>query len=101
MLALLEHPKFKEEHASQMFALFSTVSLEDVSYASAAQEVMLTTLSRFLSSSKQSSDLLQKAKEHIAYSFESLLDLEPISKAAAQAQMRRQQRQNALKLRQG
>lgn len=85
MLALLEHPKFKEEYASQMFALFSTVSLEDVSYASAAHEVMLTTLSRFLGSSKQSSDLLQKAKEHIAYSFESLLDLEPISKAAAQA----------------
>ena len=90
MLSLLEHPKFKEEHASLMFGLFSTVSLEDVSYASASHEVMLATLSRFLSSSSQSNDLLDKAKEHIAFSFESLLDLEPISKAAAQAQMRRQ-----------
>ena len=81
----MEHPKFKEEHAAQMFALFSQVSLEDVSYASAAHEIMLTTLSRFLGNSRQQSELLEKAKEHIAYSFESLLELEPISKAAAQS----------------
>ena len=38
---------------------------------------MLTALSRFLGNSRQQSELLEKAKEHIAYSFESLLELEP------------------------
>ena len=29
MIGLLEHPKFKEEHASQVFNLFAKVALED------------------------------------------------------------------------
>ena len=48
MLALLDHPKFKEEHAAQMFALFSQVSIDDTSYATAAHQIMTKTLTRFI-----------------------------------------------------
>lgn len=96
IIGVLEHPKFKEEHVSQVFNLFAGVALEDQSYATASHEVLITCLTRF-----QSSELLSCAEEHIRLSFNSLLDLEPISKAEAASRMKRQQRQNALKARQG
>ena len=60
MIGLLEHPKFKEEHTSQVFNLFAKVAFEDQSYATAAHEVMINCLTRF-----QNNDLLQCAKDHI------------------------------------
>lgn len=50
MMTLLEHPKFKESHAAGMFALFSQVSQEDTSYATAAHEIMLALLRKFIGS---------------------------------------------------
>lgn len=50
MMTLLEHPKFKESHAAGMFALFSLVSQEDTSYATAAHEIMLALLRKFIGS---------------------------------------------------
>ena len=60
MVQLLEHPKMKEEHASMIFTLFAQVSLDDTSYALAAQQIILSALTRFIGSS-QSSDFLEKA----------------------------------------
>ena len=48
MTALIEHPKFKDEHATALFTLFAQVSLDDTSYATAAHQIMLMTLERFL-----------------------------------------------------
>lgn len=86
MISLLEHPKFKEEHASQVFSLFAKVAVDEPSYATVSNEVIIRTLSRFLTNS---SELLERVKEHIRFVFESLLDLEPISKAEAAARMKR------------
>jgi len=44
MMALLDHPKFKEEQAIQMYNLFAQVSLDDTSYCTAAQTIMLKTI---------------------------------------------------------
>ena len=48
MSNLIQHPKLKEAHASDIFAIFSQVSLDDTSYATVSHEIMLATLSRFL-----------------------------------------------------
>jgi len=84
MLSLVTHPKFKEDHSSLLYTLFAQVGLDETSYATASHEILVATLRRFLSvESKNSSELLEKAKEHIRLLFESLLELEPVSKAAA------------------
>ena len=88
-MALLEHPKLQEEQGSLIFSLLAHVSSEDTSYATVSHEIMLACLARFLDHSR-SNDLLEKVQTLVRALHENLLELEPISRAAAQAQMKRQ-----------
>jgi len=72
-----------------MFSLFAQVSLDDTSYAMVSHDIMLTTLAKFLPARGIEIGLMDKLQSHVLLVFDSLLDLEPISKAAALTQMKR------------
>ena len=48
LMKMLKHQKLKEEHACQIYALFSAMSLEDTSYAAAAHDIMIVAIQRFV-----------------------------------------------------